>query len=283
MVTSRPLLTENEDETSNLPKGGAFMRSDIKPTPPPENRRPRRSGARRRARQKRQTRWGMTLLVVMLTVISVGAAGRSLSDQGITHPRGPSGPVSPPSAAAEPGDSTGHQQLSVNNTGSITVPSWVKTDLLPPNEYSRPGDALPQVNGVVVHYVGNPGTTAEQNRSYFANLAQTGEAYASSHFVVGMDGTVVQCVPLSEIAYCSTSRNRDTISIECCHPDTEGQFTRETMDSLVRLLNWLIDTYQLEREQVIRHYDVAGKECPIYYVRHPEAWEGLLNRLTFSK
>ena len=24
---------------------------------------------------------------------------------------------------------------------------------------------------------------------------------------------------------------------------------------------------------VIRHYDVTGKECPLYYVRNPEAWE----------
>jgi N-acetylmuramoyl-L-alanine amidase len=23
---------------------------------------------------------------------------------------------------------------------------------------------------------------------------------------------------------------------------------------------------------VIRHYDVTGKDCPKYYVEHPEAW-----------
>ena len=50
------------------------------------------------------------------------------------------------------------------------------------NEYSRPGIALSEVNGVVVHYTGNPGTTAEQNRSYYKNLAETKETYASSHF-----------------------------------------------------------------------------------------------------
>ena len=26
---------------------------------------------------------------------------------------------------------------------------------------------------------------------------------------------------------------------------------------------------------VIRHYDVNGKRCPLYYVEHPDAWEAL--------
>ena len=66
--------------------------------------------------------------------------------------------------------------------GEITIPDWLVQDILPVNEYSRPGIALSEVNGVVVHYTGNPGTTAEQNRSYYKNLAETKETYASSHF-----------------------------------------------------------------------------------------------------
>ena len=27
---------------------------------------------------------------------------------------------------------------------------------------------------------------------------------------------------------------------------------------------------------MIRHYDVTGKLCPVYYVEHPEAWEDFL-------
>lgn len=161
------------------------------------------------------------------------------------------------------------------------VPDWVVQDFLTVNEYSRPGTKLDGVTGVVVHYTGNPGTTAEQNRSYFGNLAETHETYASSHFVIGIDGTVIQCVPLDEVAYCSSSRNHDTISIECCHSDESGAFSQETLDSLYRLLNWLIETYRLERADILRHYDVTGKECPYYYVKHPDAWTALLDALSF--
>ncbi|NBI09161.1 N-acetylmuramoyl-L-alanine amidase [Colidextribacter sp. OB.20] len=91
-------------------------------------------------------------------------------------------------------DSTGAPTIP----GEVTIPDWVVQDILPINEYSRPGIELSEVNGVVVHYTGNPGTIAEQNRSYYKNLAETKETYASSHFVIGMDGKIIQCVPLWE-------------------------------------------------------------------------------------
>lgn len=164
----------------------------------------------------------------------------------------------------------------------IQLPDNVVVDLIPQNEFSRPGTPLDTVSGVVIHYVGNPNTTAEQNRSYFGNLANTGETYASSHFIIGMDGTVICAVPLDEVAYCSNHRNIDTISIECCHPDTSGRFTQETYDALVELVSWLCQLYGLEQEDVIRHYDVTGKLCPKYYVDHPDAWDTFLRELSVS-
>ena len=159
------------------------------------------------------------------------------------------------------------------------TPDWVTVELLPVNPYSRPGIPLEQVNGIVIHYVGNPGTTAAQNHSYFENLAQTGETYASSHFLVGLEGEVIQNVPLDEIAYCSNQRNEDTISIECCHPDDSGAFNQATYDSLVRLTRWLMEAYDLDTDQVIRHYDVTGKICPKSFVENPEEWEQFLKDL----
>ena len=149
----------------------------------------------------------------------------------------------------------------------------IQQEILPVNPYSRPGDKISKVTAIVVHYVGNPGTTAEQNRSYFNNLAELKNAYASSHYVVGLQGEIIQCVPLDEIAYASNNRNYDTISIECCHQDAEGRFTDDTYNSLVRLVAALCRTYGLNPEtDVIRHYDVTGKLCPIYYVNNPDEW-----------
>ena len=156
----------------------------------------------------------------------------------------------------------------------VPVPDYVERDYLSVNEWSRPGEALKKIRGVVIHYVGNPGTTARANRNYFESLSDGKLAtYASSHFVIGLEGEVIQCVPLTEIAYASNSRNGDTVSIEVCHPDDTGEFTPESYASLVKLVRWLAEFYDLKEEDVIRHYDIRGKECPRYFVRHPEAWE----------
>ena len=158
------------------------------------------------------------------------------------------------------------------------IPAYITRDFLPVNPWSRPGDPLKRVNGVVLHYVGNPATSAQANRNYFASLS-SGEAgtYASSHFIVGLEGEVVQCVPLTEIAYASNSRNDDTVSIEVCHPDETGAFSRPAYDRCVELTAWLCRVFRLRPgEDVIRHYDVTGKLCPRYFVEDPEAWDAFL-------
>jgi N-acetylmuramoyl-L-alanine amidase len=160
---------------------------------------------------------------------------------------------------------------------NVELPDYVTEDLLTENPWSRPGTELKSIKGVVIHYVGNPGTSAEANRNYFESLQDGKEGiYASAHFIVGLEGEVIQCIPLTEWAYASNSRNKDTVSIEVCHPDETGQFSPVTYDRVVELTAWLCDTFDLTTADVMRHYDVSGKDCPKYYVEHEDAWQQLL-------
>lgn len=156
----------------------------------------------------------------------------------------------------------------------VELPDYVQKDYLTVNEWSRPGTGLEKIRGVVIHYVGNPGTTAQANRNYFESLSSGVEdTYASSHFVVGLEGEVIQCIPLTERAYASNGRNGDTIAIEVCHPDETGEFSPVTYSRVVELTAWLCREFKLDPETgVIRHYDVTGKVCPKYYVENPAAW-----------
>ena len=149
---------------------------------------------------------------------------------------------------------------------------------LDPNPFSRPQLALKKVHAIVVHYTANPGVDAMANRNYFNNLPKANErkqkkTYASSHFVIGLDGTIVQCIPLEEMAYASNDRNSDTVSIECCHKKENGKFTAQTQAALIQLCTYLCIKFDLTEENLIRHYDVTGKICPKYFVEHPDAWE----------
>lgn len=215
----------------------------------------RRRRRRKKRRQQEFIRRMIIILIMMMTLALIVGAFRLIKK------------VLTDKFQGEPEEVMVYEVKYVTDAPDFTV------DLLDVNEYSRPGTELPKVNGIVVHYTANPGTTAAQNRSYFENLKDTGETYASSHFVIGIAGEIIQCIPCNEVSYASNDRNADTIAIECCIPDETGKFTEATYQSLIELTAWLMGRYELGTDEVIRHYDVTGKNCPKYYVEHAEAWE----------
>ena len=203
---------------------------------------PRHAETRRAAPRRRRRRIGPVRAIVLILLVLIAA-------RGLLHVTGLD------------------RRFNVDH-----VPSWVSVQLVEVNGSGRRGEPIDRVTAIAIHYVGNPGTTAQQNRDYYDQP----DTPVSSHFVIGLDGEVIQCVPLTEKSSATNERNRDTISIEVCHPDETGQFTQASYDTLVRLTAWLCDELGLDRGDVIRHYDVTGKLCPLYFVAHPEAWEQFL-------
>lgn len=172
-------------------------------------------------------------------------------------------------------------QSSTQDVVSIIKPSDITDDkmtelievkYLTKRPRSRPGTLLRGVNDIVVHYVANPNTSALNNWKYFETQTIT---YVSAHFIIDMDGSIIQCLPLNEVAYAvgTTEGNNTSISIECCHPDKTGKFTDATYESLVKLVSWLCNEYGLSEKNVKRHYDYWGKACPLYFVNHAGEWD----------
>ena len=157
----------------------------------------------------------------------------------------------------------------VEKAQTLQMPEWVDEQLIHIHSTARTGIILEDIKNIVIHYVGNPNTTAQNNRDYFNNPLTK----VSSHFIVGLDGEVVQCVPIYERSAASNHRNKDTISIETCHPDESGKFSEDTYNSLVDLTAYLCYQLDLKEADVIRHYDITGKICPKYYVENEHEWE----------
>ena len=135
---------------------------------------------------------------------------------------------------------------------------------LTPNKYSRPQIPLKEVKKIAVHYVGNPNTSALSNRNYFENCKEGGR-YVSSHYIVGLKGEVIQCIPTDEWSYCTNQANGYSISIECCHPKSDGIFNDSTYVSLCELCAMLLKKFNLTTNDLIRHYQITGKQCPIHW------------------
>ena len=157
----------------------------------------------------------------------------------------------------------------VKNLAEIKIPDWIDSQIIDVDGASRNGYKLKGVKDIVVHYVGNPGTTAQQNHDFYAG----NQSNVSSHFVVGLDGEIIQCIPINEWSAASNWRNNDTISIEVCHPDETGKFKKKTYSSLVKLVAWLENVCDIDESHVIRHYDITKKECTRYFVQHEDKWK----------
>ena len=168
---------------------------------------------------------------------------------------------------------------------------------LTPNKYSRPGKEIlmgPEslrkvVKFLVIHWVQNPGTSARFNRNWFEMRKDGKHSYGSAEYIVD-DQQIIQCIPDDEIAYhvgagqfpsdryTEYARNvfdaypcAWSIGIELCHPTESGEFTTETL----RRAAWLCAGLCIEHDippmtHIIRHYDVTGKRCPLYWFEYPD-------------
>ena len=42
---------------------------------------------------------------------------------------------------------------------------------------------------------------------------------------------------------------------------------------------WLAENFNFKKKDIIRHYDITGKECPRYFVEHEEAWKDFVEEV----
>jgi N-acetylmuramoyl-L-alanine amidase CwlA len=158
--------------------------------------------------------------------------------------------------------------------------------LLTPNRWSRPQKELDTVKGLVIHWVGNPGTSAEANWMYFENRKNGNTGYGSAHYIIGLKGEVIHCIPDSEMAYHVGAKyyteyalekfgaypNNCTIGIETCHLDDDGNYSTATLLALHDLCVSLCKTWHLRpMGDITTHHAITHKVCPKFFVDHPRA------------
>ena len=165
------------------------------------------------------------------------------------------------------------------------------------NQYSRPGDKLISVKGIVIHWTATPRATASNIRNYFQNLSKQSasddveDRSASAHYAIGIDGEIIEIIPVDEVAYHVGARsykisfgqkspNNYLIGIELCHKDDYGKFTNETLNACKSLVTELLQEHNLESHNIYRHWDITGKNCPKWFVEHPDEWTKFVNQFT---
>ena len=127
---------------------------------------------------------------------------------------------------------------------------------------------------IVVHYVGSQ-STAKNNVTYFNG----GNRGASADYFVD-ENDICEYNPDPRKYYswhCGDSyyggsggdyyricTNSNSMGIEtCCYQDYAGwHFRPKTVENLIKLTKYLMKEYNIPVQNVIRHWNVSGKECP---------------------
>lgn len=143
---------------------------------------------------------------------------------------------------------------------------------------------------LVYHYTANDGDTDENNAKYFHNNV----VKASAHRFVDDDSVTIS-VPDNYVAwhcggglqgsnghtYYKKCTNTNSIGIEMCDTIRNGKYevTPKTRSNAIALGKELVKKYGIKKENVIRHHDVTGKNCPAYFVKDEEAWIKFRNEI----
>ena len=148
------------------------------------------------------------------------------------------------------------------------------------NKYGRPGTKRSKTTKIAWHFTGQHDVSAKNTVRYFSNVVANGYKvngryiYASSHYVMGLEGEIYYIVPEREIAYTTNDANYYSIGIECATTGSDNHYTDKEYVSMVKLGAYLADKYGLDpRTDFIRHYDVTKKKCPLYFVNHLDKWK----------
>ena len=141
-----------------------------------------------------------------------------------------------------------------------------------------------RIKYIVIHFTANNGDTALGNTNYFKEYRGS-----SAHYFVD-ENNIYQSVEDKNIAWhCGANkykhsycRNTNSLGIELCsRKDSNGKyyFKDKTVENAVELVKMLMTKYNVPATNVIRHYDVTGKNCPEPFVRNIKAWQNFKSRL----
>ncbi len=150
-------------------------------------------------------------------------------------------------------------------------------DFIPKGRINRPGTAN-SCRYITIHDTGNksPGADAAAHAKYIKSLNEK----TSWHYTVD-DEYIYQHLPDGEKSYHTSDKeaNESSIAVELC-VNQDGDIAK-TVDNAVLLVRGLMKNHGVPAENIKRHKDWTGKNCPASF--DETAWKEFLARCTASE
>ena len=143
---------------------------------------------------------------------------------------------------------------------------------------------------IVIHYTANDGDTDEANANYFTSPNRK----ASAHYFID-DDSITESVPVEYTAYSVGGSKQDTgskyskngakyygkcinansVSFELCdtQKDKKNNLSKKTRENAIDFIAKKMIELKIPSSNLIRHFDVTGKLCPLYFITDEDDWK----------
>ena len=157
--------------------------------------------------------------------------------------------------------------------------------------YKAANRTVKDIQYIVLHYTSNINDTDVNNGLYYRDNV----VGASAHYFV-RDTSITCSVNPKDIAWAvglgsmkkpyisnpthyGICTNSNSISVEMCGGPGTREATEKTKDTTAQLVAYLMNFYNIPVQNVIKHFNVTGKNCPAWCVECPNKWDDMLNRI----
>lgn len=143
----------------------------------------------------------------------------------------------------------------------------IKTHLLDISELTRSKDKIREIYKIVLYHAPKFGMSAIATRNYINNLKNQDNLFCSYHYIIGLDGEIINIIPENELSLHTNILEFDyhSLAIAICYNDKNLSYASIT--ALKKLCNYLIKKYSLDKNyDIIRCYDLINKRSPIFFV-----------------
>ena len=135
---------------------------------------------------------------------------------------------------------------------------------------TRRFEKMKEIKYIIITSSKYNGFSALKNRNIIEKLKYKEDNEFSCHFIIDINGTILNIIPEREKAICSRNINYDNKSISIMLTlNKNGKYEKEELISLKKLIHTLKRRYDIKSENILTEFDINGSRKPILFCDEP--------------
>ena len=129
------------------------------------------------------------------------------------------------------------------------------------SETTRPNEKIDKIFKIVLYHAPIINKSSIANRNYINNLKYQDDIFCSFHYIIGLNGEIINIVPEEELTLHTgiLEYDKHSISVSICYTN-KNKLSVKTLKSLENLSIYLTKKYNLDPTyDLIRCYDLINK------------------------